>query len=88
MCSGFDDAGEDELGVLAQYYDIPWLSFRGVTWHDLHAGTPGFAFDDIMWNGHHPNLRGHRRVQTSPVRVRLACPWRTAPCHCMLPYLF
>ena len=26
------NSGEDQLGVLAQLYSLPWLSFRGAVW--------------------------------------------------------
>ena len=62
VCRGYWDSAEDELGVMAQYYGLPWLSFRAVAWHENRAGAPGYTLADIMLDGGgdiHPNERGH-----------------------------
>jgi len=49
-------------GVLAQYYSLPWVSFRDATWRSLRQNVSGFSMDEIMAlprNDHHPNDRGH-----------------------------
>ncbi len=49
-------------GVLAQYYSLPWVSFRDATWRSLRQNASGFSMDDIMAlprNDHHPNDRSH-----------------------------
>ena len=55
-------------GVLAQYYSLPWLSFRDATWRSMRQNVSGFSMDDIMAmprNDHHPNDRGHLCVLLS-----------------------
>lgn len=55
-------AGEDQYGVLAQYYSIPWLSYRDAVWHEYFADTPGFKRYEIFPVGEerHPTPLGHR----------------------------
>ena len=48
--------------MLAQYYSLPWVSFRDATWRSMRQNVSGFSMDDIMAlprNDHHPNDRGH-----------------------------
>ena len=50
------------MGVMAQYYGLPWLSFRAVTWHEHEEGQPGYSLPDILPDegaNIHPNERGH-----------------------------
>ena len=47
---------------MAQYYGLPWLSFRAVTWHESQEQQAGYAVEDMMLEGGgdiHPNERGH-----------------------------
>jgi hypothetical protein len=39
--TNFQNTIEDVYGVLAQYYDLGWLSFRDATWRfgRLHKGS-------------------------------------------------
>lgn len=55
-------AGEDQYGVLAQYYNIPWLSYRDAVWHEYFADTPGFKRHEIfpVDEERHPTPLGHR----------------------------
>lgn len=55
-------AGEDQYGVLAQYYSIPWLSYRDAVWHDYMAENPGFRRYEIfpVEEERHPTPLGHR----------------------------
>ena len=49
-------------GVLAQFYSLPWVSFRDATWRSMRQNVSGFSMDEIMAlprNDHHPNDRGH-----------------------------
>ena len=50
------------MGVMAQYYGLPWLSYRAVAWHEQQRGQPGFSLPETMLEGGrdiHPNERGH-----------------------------
>lgn len=49
------------MGVMAQYYGLPWLSYRGVAWHEYMEGQPGFSLNEtFLGNDYlHPNERGH-----------------------------
>lgn len=55
---------EDHYGVLAQYYQLPWLSVRDAVWHGLVNDWEGFRVQDIFLasNTHqrHPNELGHK----------------------------
>ena len=66
-CRGYLDSSEDEMGIFAQYYGLPWLSFRAVTWHEHQRGEKGYAMEDFLLggNGIHPNARGHGYVASS-----------------------
>lgn len=47
---------------MAQYYGLPWLSYRAVSWHERQEGQPGFSPEDTMLvdgGNIHPNVRGH-----------------------------
>jgi len=39
---------EDHYGVVAQYYDLPWLSLRNAVWQGLVAGLEGFKPQDLF----------------------------------------
>lgn len=58
---GFLHSSEDELGAFAQYYGLPWLSFRAVTWHEHQGGQKGYTLADFLINGggFHPSANGH-----------------------------
>jgi hypothetical protein len=57
-------AAEDQYGVLAQYYGLPWLSFRNAVWQGLLADRPGFSrlqlFPLDEAEERHPTALGHR----------------------------
>ncbi|KAI8469583.1 MAG: SGNH hydrolase-type esterase domain-containing protein [Monoraphidium minutum] len=58
---GFWSTPEDNYGNLAQYYDIPTLSFRDALWQLGDNGRDGMSWDDFMGSDRlHPNDRGHR----------------------------
>lgn len=70
-------AGEDQYGVLAQYYSIPWLSYRDAVWHDYMANTPGFKRYEIFprEEERHPTPLGHRWVEeAAPAHDNLGTP--------------
>ncbi len=71
------NSGEDQLGVFAQLYSLPWLSFRGVVWERQQRGAKGYAIEDIMLPGggdKHPNPYGHKCPPPHPP------PAHTPPC--------
>lgn len=71
------NSGEDQLGVFAQLYSLPWLSFRGVVWGRQQRGAKGYAIEDIMLPGggdKHPNPYGHKCPPPHPP------PAHTPPC--------
>lgn len=57
-------SGEDQYGVLAQYYSIPWLSYRDAVWHEYMAEAQGFKRLQIFpyEEERHPTPLGHRWV--------------------------
>ena len=54
-------AGDDELGVLAQYYHTPWFATRSLMW-DEWAATSASTLPGWMGDENHPNTLGHRRA--------------------------
>lgn len=62
VCLCMPPAGEDQYGVLAQYYSIPWLSYRDAVWHDYFADSAGFKRYEIFPTDEerHPTPLGHR----------------------------
>lgn len=61
----FMNSGEDQLGVFAQLYSIPWLSFRGVVWKRQQRSAPGYSISELMLPGggdKHPNPYGHQML--------------------------
>lgn len=63
------------MGVFAQYYGVPWLSFRAVTWHEYHSGQKGYALEDFMLGGggFHPNARGHKYEPSHSIFALNSC---------------
>jgi len=56
---------QDHYGVLAQYYQLPWLSMRDAMWHEVVACAPGFAVPEIYPEQEqdmqrHPSELGHK----------------------------
>ena len=49
------------MSVMTQYYGLPWLSYRAVSWHEHAGGQPGFGLpENFLVNDYlHPNERGH-----------------------------
>ena len=49
------------MGVMAQYYGLPWLSYRAVSWHEYMENQPGFSLNETFLGDDylHPNERGH-----------------------------
>jgi len=57
----FYSTPEDTYGNLAQYYDIPSVSFRDALWQLGDNKRDGMSWDDFMAEDRlHPNDRGHR----------------------------
>lgn len=54
--------------MLAQYYSIPWLSYRDAVWHEYMADVPGFSRYEIfpMEEERHPTPLGHRWASSWP----------------------
>lgn len=66
------NSGEDQLGVLAQLYSVPWLSFRSVLWERYQRGVKGYSVEEIMLEGGadiHPNAYGHLCEPRTPPPV-------------------
>jgi hypothetical protein len=57
-------AAEDQYGVIAQYYSLPWLSLRDVVYRKLMAEAPRFKATDMFLAGdeRHPNALGHKYI--------------------------
>jgi len=60
----FHESAEDQYGVLAQYYGLPWLSYRNAIWIDAEykrqavpGGWKALTNDEV-----HPNDAGHRVI--------------------------
>ena len=63
------NSGEDQLGVFAQLYSLPWLSFRGVVWRRQQRNAPGYSIPELMLPGggdKHPNPYGHQYAHRRP----------------------
>lgn len=61
------NSGEDQLGVFAQLYSLPWLSWRGAVWKRQQRGAAGYTLPEMMLAGggdKHPNPYGHQCVFT------------------------
>eukprot|EP00879_Flechtneria_rotunda_P016086 GHRR01016827.1.p1 GENE.GHRR01016827.1~~GHRR01016827.1.p1 ORF type:complete len:534 (+),score=145.77 GHRR01016827.1:354-1955(+) len=41
---------EDIYGAQAQYYDLPWLSYRNAMWRLTELHTYGYNWTDFMWD--------------------------------------
>ena len=57
------NSGEDQLGLFAQMYGLPWLSFRGAVWKRQQRNVPGYSIPELMLPGggdKHPNPYGHQ----------------------------
>jgi hypothetical protein len=48
--------------VLAQYYGLPWLSYRDTIWHEYLANAPGFQRLEVFPadEERHPTPLGHK----------------------------
>ena len=55
--------GDDEIGVLAQYYHTPWFATRSLMW-DEWAWNSSVVVPNWMQEENHPNTLGHRRART------------------------
>ncbi|KAL4443895.1 hypothetical protein ABPG75_011632 [Micractinium tetrahymenae] len=73
----FYNTGEDDLAVIAQFYDVPVLSLRNAAIHHMYSNDPGFRVDLMTpkkvpgtnlsdyfyWDDHHPyEHTGHRAM--------------------------
>jgi hypothetical protein len=45
---------EDHFGVVAQYYELPWLSVRNAVWQGLANGWEGFRPQELFTEAQHP----------------------------------
>ncbi|GAX83233.1 hypothetical protein CEUSTIGMA_g10659.t1 [Chlamydomonas eustigma] len=62
----FHESSEDQYGSMAQYYSVPWLSYRNAVWHDVEHPTPSHPhgnWESISPDHVHPNDLGHRMVK-------------------------
>ena len=50
---------EDEMNVLAMYYDVDVVSWRNAYYHLYRAGIDGFSSADVLVDGVHPSAAGH-----------------------------
>lgn len=58
----FMHSAEDQLGLFAQLYSLPWLSFRAVLWERQQRGAKGYSVEEVMIPGGgdmHPKPYGH-----------------------------
>lgn len=56
----FLTSGEDQMAPMAQYYDLPWLSWRALVWEKLKRKETGWTTADLMApDKRHPNDLGH-----------------------------
>lgn len=56
--------GDDELGVLAQYYHLPWISTRSLMWDTMNhiEESQRVNYTEWMADRDHPNDLGHGLV--------------------------
>eukprot|EP00798_Chlamydomonas_sp_ICE-L_P013443 gene13443-19301_t len=69
----FHFTAEDMYGALAQYYELPWISFRTALWQDAEykrGNIPG-GWQDLLGDFAHPNDRGHRFVMVMDVMTQV-----------------
>lgn len=75
-------SAEDQLGVFAQLYSLPWLSLRSVLWEQQQRGAKGYSMEEVMLpggNDMHPSPYGHKYIPASnrtlyhPTHPRLVC---------------
>lgn len=75
--------------MLAQYYQLPWLSMRDAMWHEVVAAAPGFTVPEIYPEQEqdmqrHPSELGHKYMADVAVammqQVGLGLPWSLGPC--------
>jgi len=68
----FLTSGEDQMAPMAQYYDLPWLSWRALVWEKLKRKKPGWTTADLMAaDKRHPNDRGHTCVCRPPAWLQI-----------------
>jgi hypothetical protein len=65
---------QDHYGVLASYYQLPWLSMRDAMWHEVVAEAPGFTIPDIypaqeQDMQRHPSELGHKYMADAAVAM-------------------
>uniref|UniRef100_A0A383WNE5 SGNH hydrolase-type esterase domain-containing protein n=1 Tax=Tetradesmus obliquus TaxID=3088 RepID=A0A383WNE5_TETOB len=67
----FYATAEDQYGVLAQYYGLPWLSYRNLVWQGLMQDTPGFSRFELFPpdEQRHPTPLGHRYMADIAVHL-------------------
>lgn len=61
----FMHSAEDQLGVFAQLYSLPWLSLRNMLWAQQQGNAKGYTIEEVMLPGGgdmHPNPYGHRCI--------------------------
>jgi hypothetical protein len=57
---------EDHFGVVAQYYELPWLSVRNALWQGLTNSWPGLSAQEVFHtrnNTHQPHPQQHQPQQ-------------------------
>lgn len=65
---------QDHYGVLAQYYQLPWLSMRDAMWHEVVSGAAGFTVREIYPEQEqdmqrHPSELGHKYMADAAVAM-------------------
>ncbi|WPT13740.1 hypothetical protein PSENEW3_00001579 [Picochlorum sp. SENEW3] len=56
--------GDDQIGTLAQYYHLPWISTRSLMWASMYHAEKAkrINYTDWMADRDHPNDTGHRYI--------------------------
>lgn len=75
----YRDGGDDELGVLAQYYHIPWISTRSLMWNSMNhiEASKRISYLEWMADRDHPNDLGHALIAAMLVRMFDMAPQQT-----------
>ncbi|KAG1663229.1 hypothetical protein FOA52_004430 [Chlamydomonas sp. UWO 241] len=60
----YHESAEDQYGSMAQYYSLPWLSYRNAVWIDAAYRRPWFptGWSTLSADYVHPNDVGHRML--------------------------
>ena len=61
------------MAPMAQYYDLPMLSYRALVWEKMLRREPGWQRGDLTKDIGHPNDRGHMCVPWSRILLPPFC---------------